>query len=42
MILGMDFVKLFDIETKREQTAWRIGELRLANGVWHKFCQTDN
>ena len=40
IILGMDFVKHFDIETRREQTEWRVGELRLQNGTWQRFCRT--
>ena len=40
IILSMDFIKLFDIETRREQTEWRVGELRLQNGTWQRFCRT--
>ena len=42
MILGMDFIRMFDIESRREQTEWRVRKLRRSNGALHKFWQTGN
>ena len=40
IILGIDLNKLFDTETRRKQTEWRVGEFRLRSGTWQRICQT--
>ena len=37
VILGIDFVRKWDVETKNQHTLWRVGELHKNNGDWHKF-----
>ena len=40
MILGMDFIKKWDIEVKNKQTLWRVGETILQNGTWYPFSNS--
>ena len=37
VILGIDFVRKWDIETKNLQTIWHVGELHNNNDGWHEF-----
>ena len=42
IILGMDFMKKWDIEVKNKMTQWRVGESILQDGFWHNFNNENN
>ena len=37
VILGMDFIQLWDIESRNKFKEWRVGQNILQNGEWHLF-----
>ena len=42
IILGIDFMRKWDIEVKNKQTQWRVGQTLLQDGDWHQFSNGMN
>ena len=40
IILGIDFVRNWDIETRKGQTEWRVGEAAILDAPWHTFNES--
>ena len=40
IILGIDFVRNWDIETQKGQTEWRVGEAAILDAPWNTFNES--